>query len=56
MVKQDRFSFTGIGFNLADKFPLLKKPVDIVFTLDENEWNGNISLQLKVIDLRASEA
>jgi single-stranded-DNA-specific exonuclease len=55
VVKQDKFSFTGIGFNLAEKYPLLKKPVDIVFTLDENEWNGNISLQLKVIDLRNSE-
>ena len=56
VVKQDKFSFTGIGFNLATKFELLKKPVDIVFTLDENEWNGNVSLQLKVIDLRSSES
>jgi single-stranded-DNA-specific exonuclease len=56
VIKQDKFSFTGIGFNLADKFELLKKPVDLVFTLDENEWNGNISLQLKVIDLRSSES
>ncbi|MEO6253988.1 MAG: single-stranded-DNA-specific exonuclease RecJ [Ferruginibacter sp.] len=55
VVKQDKYSFTGIGFNLAAKFELLKHPVDIVFTLDENEWNGNISLQLKVIDIRKSE-
>jgi single-stranded-DNA-specific exonuclease len=55
VVKQDKFSFTGIGFNLASKFELLKKPVDLVFTLDENEWNGNVSLQLKIIDLRISE-
>ncbi len=54
VVKQDNISFTGIGFNLAAKFELLKKPFDLVFTLDENEWNGNISLQLKVIDLRCS--
>ena len=56
VVKQDKFSFTGIGFNLAAKFELLKNPVDLVFTLDENEWNGNVSLQLKVIDLRRSES
>ncbi|MBL7701103.1 MAG: single-stranded-DNA-specific exonuclease RecJ [Ferruginibacter sp.] len=55
VVKQDKFSFTGIGFNLAAKFELLKKPFDLVFTLDENEWNGNTVLQLKVIDLRSSE-
>jgi len=56
VVKHDKFSFTGIGFNLASKFEILKKPFDLVFTLDENEWNGNTSLQLKVIDLRSSES
>ncbi len=55
VVKQNKYSFTGIGFNLAPKFDLLKKNVDIVFTLDENEWNGSTNLQLKVIDLRSSE-
>ena len=55
MVKQGKFSFTGIGFNLAAKFDLLKKPFDLVFTIDENEWNGNTTLQLKVIDLRSSD-
>jgi len=56
VVKQENITLTGIGFNLADKFYLLQqnKPLDIVFTLDENEWNGNTSLQLKVIDLRLS--
>lgn len=52
----DFVTFTGIGFNMADKFALLqlKKPVDIVFKIDENEWNGEKSLQLRVIDLRLS--
>jgi len=55
-VKQDNTLFTGIGFNMADKFQLLKNnPVDIIFTLDENEWNGQKNLQLKVIDMRLSE-
>jgi len=46
----------GIGFHMADKFPLLlqKAPVDIVFTIDENEWNGEKSLQVKIIDFRLS--
>ena len=56
IVKQDNIIFTGIGFNMADKFYLLQmnKPLDIVYTLDENEWNGEKHLQLKMIDVRLS--
>jgi single-stranded-DNA-specific exonuclease len=54
VVKQNNIRFTGIGFNMANKFQLLasKQPIDIVFTLDENSWNGETTLQLKVIDIR----
>lgn len=54
----DGKTFTGIGFNMADKFHLLQagKPIDIVYTIDENEWNGETNLQLKVIDIRLSES
>ncbi|MDO9374025.1 MAG: single-stranded-DNA-specific exonuclease RecJ [Ferruginibacter sp.] len=52
---QDK-TFTGIGFNMAGKFQLLEqqKPVDVLFTIDQNDWNGEKTLQLKVIDLRLS--
>jgi single-stranded-DNA-specific exonuclease len=33
----------------------MNHPIDIVFTIDENEYNGNTTLQLKMIDLRLSE-
>ena len=57
VVKQGDTTISGIGFNMADKYGFLKdkKPVDIVFTLDENEWNGARNLQLKVVDLRPAE-
>ena len=57
VLKQGNSTFTGIGFNMANKFPLLetKKPLDIVFTIDENEWNGQTNLQLKMIDFRLAE-
>jgi len=58
VLKQDNIVFTGIGFNMAEKFYLLqmKKPIDIVYTIDENEWNGETNLQLKVVDIRHSES
>lgn len=53
-LKQFNTVMSGIGFSMADKFPLLesKQPVDVVFTIDENEWNGSKQLQMKVIDIR----
>ena len=56
-LKQGNNSFKGIGFNMPEKFQHIesKKPLDVVFTLEENDYNGNISLQLKVCDLRLSE-
>ena len=57
VLKQDNCTMTGIGFNMADKMCLLteNKAVDIVFKIDENEWNGEKTLQLKVIDVRPSQ-
>ena len=61
-LKQNNIIFTGIGFKMADKFHLLQpdnyrvpKPIDIVFKIDENEWNGNKTLQLRMLDFRISE-
>lgn len=45
----------GIGFNLAHHYDLLTSGfVDIVYTIDENEFNGTTKLQIKVLDIRPS--
>jgi single-stranded-DNA-specific exonuclease len=56
VVKQDHTQISGIGFNLADKYQIVSsgKPFDVLFTLDKNEWQGNVSLQMKVIDVKLS--
>lgn len=45
-------TYNGIGFNLASKIALLQKPFKAVFTLDENIWNNQSSIQLKVKDIK----
>lgn len=57
VVQQGDYIMTGIGFNMADKFGIVesREPFDMVFKIEENEWNGNKSLQLKVEDIRPTK-
>jgi single-stranded-DNA-specific exonuclease len=45
----------GIGFGLGKKINIIKskRSFQIVYSVDENEWNGNVSLQLKLKDIKA---
>jgi len=54
VVKQGHSTMSGIGFNLAGKFPVVStgQPFDMLFHLDLNEWQGQTSVQMKVIDIR----
>lgn len=55
VVKQNDTVLTGIFFRAAHLFPVVQQSAfDVVYTIDENEWNGAVSLQLKVIDIRPS--
>ena len=44
----------GIGFGLGDQLEFIKnkKLFKAAYTIDENEWNGTISLQLKLKDIK----
>lgn len=44
----------AIGFKLGQKLALVenRKPFDLVYSIDENEWNGQTSLQLRVKDVK----
>ena len=53
-ITDGQHTFNGIGFGLAKKFTLLEKQqsVDIAFTLDENDFNNQRTLQMRVMDIR----
>ncbi len=57
VIQQGDTTITGIGFNMADKFSIVEsgRPFDIVFKIDENEWNGNKNLQVRVEDVREAQ-
>ncbi|MFK8058519.1 MAG: DHH family phosphoesterase, partial [Polaribacter sp.] len=45
-------TYNAIGFNLGDKMELVQDDFDIVYALDENEWNGYKTVQLLLKDLK----
>jgi single-stranded-DNA-specific exonuclease len=54
-VKQNNSEgIAAIGFGLGDKYDLTtnQKTFDAVYCIDENEWNGKVSLQLRLRDIK----
>lgn len=47
--------FGAIGFGLGNKLESVtnQKPFDAVYCIDENEFNGNVTVQLRLRDLRS---
>jgi single-stranded-DNA-specific exonuclease len=55
---QDKKSvYDAIGFNLVEKYEYLLsgEPVDMVFEIGENDWNGKKSIQLEIKDIKPKE-
>jgi len=55
-LEQHGICHTGIGFSMADKLPLFqnKQPVDVIYTVEENVWRGQSSIQLSLKDIKPS--
>ncbi|MFT6198182.1 MAG: single-stranded-DNA-specific exonuclease, partial [Nonlabens sp.] len=51
--KGDKNGFNAIGFNLGNKAEQITdgKKFHIAYSIDENEWQGNVSLQLRLKDI-----
>ena len=48
----DQKTYNAIGFGLGNKIKSIKGDFDIAYSLDENEWKGNTSIQLILKDLK----
>ncbi len=55
-VTQGKSNIRGIGYNMPEHIKIVKsgKPFDLVFQLQLNEWQGNQSVQMQIIDIKAS--
>jgi len=53
----EKRSFPAIGFNMATMSNIITnyKPFDVCYTIEENEWNGTINLQLVIKDIKVNE-
>ncbi len=54
-VRQDSVVFDCIGFNLGSRLEIVSEKdarIDMLFTIEENSWNGNVFPQLKIRDVR----
>jgi single-stranded-DNA-specific exonuclease len=55
-VTQGKTNVRGIGYNMPEHLNIIKsgKPFDLVFQLQLNEWQGNTTVQMQVIDVKPS--
>jgi len=53
-VKRTNNSIAGIGFGMGNLFENIKEnqSFDVCYSIDENEWNGKKSLQLRIRDIK----
>jgi len=49
-------SFSGIAFSMGHWAEEINKgkPIDILYHIEENEWQGNVTKQLRILDIKLS--
>ena len=52
--ERNKGAIAGIGFGMGDYFEIIKdnQTFDVCYSIDENEWNGKKSLQLRIRDIK----
>jgi single-stranded-DNA-specific exonuclease len=52
--KKNKGAIAGIGFGMGEYFEIIKdnQTFDVCYSIDENEWNGKKSLQLRIRDIK----
>jgi single-stranded-DNA-specific exonuclease len=54
---KDNYSGNGIAFGMAHFEELVRdEPVDIVYTIEENEWRNVVRIDLMIKDIKPSNA
>lgn len=54
-VEQGGFRVGCIAFGQAEKYDQLNGEIDLLYRPEINQWRGNESIQLQIVDFRASE-
>jgi len=55
MLRQGRDEHRAVWFGAATE-PLPPQPWDVAFTIERNEWQGNVSAQIQIKTARTSVA
>ena len=55
LAQKNSSKIVGIGFGLGHDLPIIKtkKPFKVVYSVDENQWKGRVSLQLKLKGIKS---
>ncbi len=56
IINRENIRLLGIGFSMADKFPIIEKhEFALCYSIEENEFMGKTSLQLRVRDVKRTK-